>query len=46
MYEKTLIGTQNKSNKKIKQNDRKQKRESVMDDHIDLADFFELTYSN
>ena len=40
--EKALIGKQNESNKKIKQYERKQKGEIVIDEDIDLGRVFEL----
>ena len=42
---RTLIRKQNESNKEIKQNERKQKRETVLED-IDLGRFFELATTN
>ena len=40
-----LIGKQNESNKETKQNERRQKRENMVED-IDLGRFFELATSN
>ena len=40
-----MIRKQNESNKEIKQNERRQKREKMVED-IDLARFFELATSN
>ena len=42
---RTLIRKQNRSSKEIKQNERIQKRENVVDD-IDLGRFFELATTN
>ena len=41
-----LIREQNESNKEIKQNERKQKRENVLEEDIDLGRFFELATTN
>ena len=40
--EKALIGKQNESTKKIKQYERKQKREIIIDEDIDLGRVFKL----
>ena len=40
---KAFITEQNESNKEVKQNGRKQKREKLIDEEIDLGRFFELT---
>ena len=42
---RTLIKKQNESNEEIKQNERKQKRERIVDDN-ELGRFFELPTSN
>ena len=43
---RTLIRKQNESNKEMKQNERKQKRENILDEGIDLGRFFELATTN
>ena len=42
---RTLIREQTKSNKEMKQNERKQKRENIAED-IDLGRFFEIATSD
>ena len=43
---RTLIRKQNESNKEIKQNERKQKRQNIIDEDIDLGRFFEIALTN
>ena len=43
---KTFIRNQTESNKERKQNERKQKRENLIDEDIDLGNFFELASSD
>ena len=43
---KVLIGKQNESNKEIKQNERKQKRGNIVDEDVDLGNFFVLAKIN
>ena len=43
---KALIRKQKESNKEIKQNERKQKRENLIDEDSDLGKFFELASSD
>ena len=43
---RTLIRTQNESNRKLKENERRQKRQNLIDEDIDLGRFFELATSN
>ena len=43
---RALIREQNKRNKKIKQNERKQKRENIINEDFDLDKFFELASTN
>ena len=43
---RALITEQNVSNKKMKQNEAKQKREKRIDEYIDLGRFFELATSD
>ena len=49
-YEKnkrrTLIRKQNESNREIKQNEKRQKRQNLIDEDIDLGRFFELATTN
>ena len=45
LQKKKLIRRQNESNREIKQNERRQKRENMVDD-IDLGRFFELATTN
>ena len=42
MNKKSLIRKQNESNREIKQNERRQKREKISED-IDIGRFFELS---
>ena len=39
---RVLIRKQNKLNKELKQNERRRKRENIIDEDIDLGEFFEL----
>ena len=43
---RALIRKQNESNRKIKQNERKQKRENIIDEDIDVGRLFELATTN
>ena len=43
---RTLIRKQNESNREIKQNERRQKRQNLVDENIDLGRFFKLATSN
>ena len=43
---RVLIRKQNESNRKIKQNERKQKRENIIDEDIDIGKLFELATSD
>ena len=46
LEKKKLIRRQNESNREIKRNERRQKRENVVDEDIDLGRFFELATSD
>ena len=46
IIKKVLIGKQNESNKEIKQNERKQKRGNIVDEDVDLGNFFVLAKIN
>ena len=46
LQKKKLIRIQNESNKETKQNERRQKRENLVEEDIDLGRFFELATSN
>ena len=43
---RVLIREQNKSNKKLKQNERKPRRQKIIDEDFDLDRFFELAISD
>ena len=46
LQKKNLVRKQNESNRKIKQNERRQKRENLVEEDIDLGRYFELATSN
>ena len=46
MKRRKLIRKQTEENKQIKQNERRQKRQNLIDEDVDLGKFFELATSN
>ena len=43
---RTLIRKRNESNRELKQNERRHKRQNLIDEDIDLGRFFDLAASN